>query len=113
MEGHKDAVRTHETEPEMNSPPSFIHHPPSHLGKPEISSGEDAKHRGDSHHHVEVPDYEVRRMQHDVDRWLRQEESAHSAGDKHRNKTQGKQRSRVDTQPGAIQTEHPNQNNDR
>src|SRR6202011_2551624 len=78
---HKDAVRAHEAQPEMNFPQSLVHHPPDHLGEPEVRSSEYAKHGRDTHHHVEMADDEVRRMEHDIDRGLRQEEAAHTAAD--------------------------------
>src|SRR6266436_6400947 len=91
MEWHKDAVRAHETEPEVEPPQRFVHHSPGHLGEPEVSCREDAKHGRNPHHHVEMADHEVSRMEHDIDRGLSQEESAHAAADEHRNKAQCKQ----------------------
>ena len=58
---------------------------PGHLGKPEVGSGEDAEHGRNGHHQVEVADHKVSRMQHDVNRRLRQEESADPAAHEHRN----------------------------
>ena len=112
MEGHKDAIRAYEAEPEMKLPQSFVHHSSGHLGEPEVGCRKDAEHGSDTHHHVEVADHEVSGMEHDVDRGLSQEEAAHAAADEHRNEAQRKQRCRVDTKLGTIQTEDPDQHND-
>src|ERR1039457_7726288 len=112
MEGHKDAIGADEAEPEMKLAQSLVHHSSSHLGEPEVSTSEDAKHSGDAHHKVEMADHEVSRMEHDIDGGLSQEEAAHATADEHRNKAQGKQGSRVDAQLGTIQTERPHQHHD-
>src|ERR1700737_112362 len=91
MEWHKDAIRTHEAKPEMDSSQSLVHHSSGHLWEPEVSCCEDAKHGRDAHHHVEMAHYEVSRMEHDIDGGLSQEEAAHATADEHRNKPQGKQ----------------------
>src|ERR1700745_2900141 len=91
MEGHKDAIRAHEAEPEMDSSQSLVHHSSGHLWEPEVSCCEDAKHRRNAHHHVEMAHYEVSRMEHDIDRRLSQEEAAHAAANEHRNEAQCKQ----------------------
>jgi len=70
MEWHKDAIGADEAEPEMNSSQSLVHHSSEHLGGPEVSCREDAKHGRDAHHHVEMADHEVSRMEHDIDRGL-------------------------------------------
>src|ERR1035441_5545718 len=112
MERHKDAIGAHEAEPEMKFAHSLVHHSPGHLGEPEVSTSEDAKHGGNTHHQVEMADHEVSRMEHDIDGGLSQEEAAHATADEHRNKAQGKQGSRVDAQLGTIQTERPHQHHD-
>src|ERR1022692_2242025 len=112
MEGHKDAIGADEAEPEMKLAQSLVHHSSSHLGEPEVSTSEDAKHSGDAHHKVEMADHEVSRMEHDIDGGLSQEEAAHATADEHRNKAQGKQRGRGDAQLGAIETESPYQYHD-
>src|SRR5208337_2475456 len=98
MEGHKDAIRAHEAEPEVNLPQSLVHHSPGHLGKPEISSTEDAEHRGNPHDQVEMSYHEVSGMEHDIDRGLSQEEAADAPTNEHRDKAQCKQGSRVDAE---------------
>src|SRR5882724_7784574 len=98
MEWHEDAIRARKAEPEMNFPQSLVHHSSGHLGEPEVSCREDAKHGRDTHHHVEMANHEVSRMEHDIDGGLSQEEAAHAAADEHRNKAQCKKRSGVDTQ---------------
>src|SRR6266478_5759935 len=112
MEWHEDAIRAREAEPEMNFSQGLIHHSSGHLGEPEVSCREDAKHSRDAHHHVEMADHEVSRVEHDIDRRLSQEEATHTAADEHRNKAQRKQGRRVDTEPGTIQTEDPDQYDD-
>src|ERR1700733_2237421 len=76
VEWHKDTVRTDEAKPEMYLAPGLVHHSSGHLGEPEVSSSEDSEDCRHCHDHVEVPDYEVGRVQHDVERRLRQEETA-------------------------------------
>src|SRR5713226_7288927 len=83
MEWHKDAIRAHEAEPEVDLPQSLVHHSPGQLGEPEVSCSEDAKHGRHAHYHVEMADHEVSRMEHDVDGGLSQEEAAYAAADKH------------------------------
>src|ERR1700704_3153658 len=112
MEWHKDAIRAHEAEPEMNSAQRFVHHSPGHLGEPEVSRREDTEHGRDTHDHVEVADHEVSRMEHDIDPGLSQETATYAAADKHGNKAQCKQGSRVNAQLGTIQTEGPDQHYD-
>ena len=68
----------------------FIHHAPGHLWEPEIGSGEDSEDGGHAHHHVEVADDEVGGMQVNVDRRLREEESADAAADKHGDESDGR-----------------------
>src|SRR5580692_2434791 len=87
MKRHEDGVSADKREPEMNLAQGLVHHAAEHLGKPEVGAGKDAEHRRYSHHHVEMSDHEIRGMQHDVNRRLRQEETAYSAGDKHRDET--------------------------
>ena len=72
------------------TPRVLAHHPPGHLGKPEISSGEDSNNGRHAHHHVEVTHHKVSRVQVDVDRGLREKESAHPAADEHRDESQCK-----------------------
>src|SRR5260370_35662882 len=79
MEWHKDAIRAHEAEPEVDLPQSLVHHSPGHLGEPEVSCREDAKHDGDTHHHMEMAHHEVSRMKHDGDQGLSKEEPAKRA----------------------------------
>src|SRR5260370_23732231 len=105
MEWHKDAICAHEAEPEMKPPQRFVHHSSGHLGEPEVSCSEDAKHSRNAHHHVEMADHEVSSVEHDIDGGLSHEEAAYSPAHKHRDKAQCKQGSRVDTQLGTIQTE--------
>src|SRR6202521_562136 len=76
MEWHKDAIRAHKAEPEMDFPQSLVHHSSGHLGEPEVSSSEDAKHGRDAHHHVEMAHHEVSRMEHEIDGRLSQKEAA-------------------------------------
>src|SRR5437899_1185271 len=83
MEWHKDAIRAHEAEPEVEPPQRFVHHSPGHLGEPEVSRREDAKHGCDAHHHVEVADHKVSRMEHDIDGGLSQKEATYAAAHKH------------------------------
>src|SRR5271155_2349331 len=83
---HKDAIGTDKGEPEVNLAQSFAHHATKHLGKPEISSSENTKDGCYPHHQMKVSDYEVGGVQHNVDRRLRQEETAYPATDKHRDK---------------------------
>src|SRR5580700_4634727 len=83
MERHKDAIGAYEAEPEVKLAQSFVHHSSGHLGEPEVSSGEDAEHGGDAHHHVEMAYYEVSAMEHDIERGLSEEEAAYAAADEH------------------------------
>src|SRR5258708_35264861 len=84
MERHKDAIRAHKAEPEMNFAQGFVHHSSGHLREPEISSGEDAEHGRDAHHHVEVSYHEESRMEHDLDRGLAQKKTTDASTDEHR-----------------------------
>src|ERR1700719_3818203 len=113
VERHEDAVGADEAHHEVNLAKGLVHHAAGHFGKPEVGSGEDAEHGGDSHYEVEVADHEVSGVQHDVNRGLGEEESADAAADKHRNETQGEKRCRVDAQFRAVQTAQPDQNDDR
>ena len=81
----------------------LIHHPPKHLGEPEVGSGKNAEDGGYGHHQMEVTHHKVGGMQKDVKRGLRQEESADAAADKHGNHAHGKERSRVDAQLRAVE----------
>ena len=62
------------------------------LGIPEVGAGEDAEDGRDAHHEVEVRDHEVRAVQVDVDRGLRQEEAAQASADEDGNEPQTEQR---------------------
>src|SRR4029077_4801125 len=62
MEWHKDAVRAHEAEPEVDLPQSLVHHSSGHLGEPEVSCSEDAKHGRHAHYHVEMAHHEISGM---------------------------------------------------
>src|SRR6476469_2086404 len=107
MERHENAICAYEAQPEVNLTQGLIHQAAGDLGEPEVSTREDPEDCRHGHDHVEVTDNEVGSVQHDVDRRLRQEKAAYAAADKHRNKAQSEQRSRVDAQPGAIQTANP------
>src|ERR1039457_2050589 len=96
MERHEDTTSAYEAEPELSLAQGLVHHSPRHLREPEVSSSENAAHRGHSRDQVEMADDKVSRMEHDVDRRLRQKEAANSAADKHRDEAQRKQRCRVD-----------------
>src|ERR1700681_2220945 len=96
----------------MDLAKGFIHHSSGHFWEPEICSGEDSKHRGNSHDQMEVADNEVSGMKHDIDGRLSQKKSAHAAAHEHRNEAQGKQRSRIDSQLRPIQAESPYQHDD-
>ena len=98
VEWHEDAVRSDEREPEMQPSQSLIHHAAGHLGEPEICSGKNPEDGRYAHHHVEVTDYEVSRMQINVNRGLSQEESADTAADEHGDETQAEQRCGIDSQ---------------
>src|SRR5258708_3387543 len=112
MKGHKYAVRAHKTQPKMNFPQALVHHSTGHLGKPEISASEYAKHSGHAHDHMEMADHEIGGMAHDIDRRLGQEEATDAPRNEHGNEPQCKERSRVNTQLRAIQTEDPDQYHD-
>src|ERR1700722_3061043 len=92
----------------MNFPQGFVHHAPRHLWKPKISSREDAEHSRHPHPHVEMANHEVSPMEHDGDRGLSQEKTAHAAADEHRNKTQCKKGRRIEAKVETIQTEYQN-----
>src|ERR1019366_10453425 len=94
---HEDAIRSHKSEPEMDLAQGFVHHPACDLGEPEVSSGKNSEQGGDGHHQMEVADYEVGRVQHELDRRLGKEEPADTAANEHGDKSQCKQRSRVNT----------------
>src|SRR5208283_242026 len=49
VERHKNAIGSDETQDEVGLAQSFVHHAPSHLREPEVSSGEDSEHGGYSH----------------------------------------------------------------
>src|SRR5271166_4927872 len=112
MEGHKEAICAYEAEPEMNSSQGLIHHSPSHFGEPEVSCSKDAEHGRDPHHHVEMADHKVSRMEHDIDGRLRQKKTTNTAADEHRNKAQSEQGSRRDAQLRAVKTKDPDQHRD-
>src|SRR5437879_1361468 len=104
VERHEDAVGPYKTEPEVDPSQCLIHHAACHLGEPEVGSSEDSEDSRDCHYQMEVSNYEIGRMQHDVDRRLGQEKAAHTAADEHRNEAQRKERGRVDSQFRAVQT---------
>ena len=91
VEWHEDAIRAHEAKPEMYFAQSLVHHSPGHLGEPEVGSGEDPENCRHRHHHVEVSHHEIGRVQHDVDRGLRQKKAADAAADEHGNEAQSEQ----------------------
>src|SRR5581483_8680232 len=113
VERHEDAVGADEAEPEVDLAQGVVHHPAGHLGEPEVSSGEDAEDGCYRHDQVEVTNHEIGRVQQNVERWLCQKESADATGDKHRDKTEAEQGSRVDAQLRAIQAAYPDQDDDR
>ena len=112
VEGHEDGISADEAAPEVNFAQCFIHHAAVHFGEPEIRSRKDAEHRRHTHHQVEVADHEVGRVQHDVNRGLRQKEAADASGDEHRDEPERKQRRRIDSQFGAVQAPHPDEHYD-
>src|SRR5882672_1470871 len=62
MKRHENAVRTDESNPEVNSAELLIQHVARHFREPEVSPGKDAEDGGDAHHHMEVADYEIGRV---------------------------------------------------
>src|ERR1700686_3149405 len=113
MEWHENGIGTDEAEPEVNLSQGFVHHAPKHLGEPEVGSSKNPEHCCDAHHQMEVSDHEVGRMQHDVSRGLCQEEAAHASADEHRNKSQTKKRSRVNSQLRPVEAAQPDQHKNR
>src|SRR5580698_11659766 len=91
----------------------FVHHSPSHFGEPKISSGENGKDSSHSHNHVEMTDDEIRSVQVDVDRRLCKKESAHAAGDKHRDESKSKKGCGIDLYVRPVQAAQPDQCDDR
>src|SRR5207245_8732868 len=80
----KDAIDADEGEPEVPLAERLVHHAAEHLGEPEVRAGEDAEHRGNRHHEVEVGHNEVGGVQIGIDRRLRQEEATQPAAHEHR-----------------------------
>src|SRR5439155_11268113 len=96
MEWHEDAVGANQSQPEMYFTQLLAHHPAGHLGEPKIRSGKHAEDRGHTHHHVEVTDHEVSRVEININRGLSEEEATHTAAHEHGDKAQREQRRRRD-----------------
>ena len=82
---------------------------PNILGNQKYVPAENAENRRDGHHQMEMTDHEISGVEQDLDRGLRQEESAHAAADEQRDEAQGKQRSGVNAQLRAVQAAEPDQ----
>ena len=89
MKWHEDTVDADKGEPKMYFTQGVIHHAAAHLGKPEICAGENAEDGRNTHHHVEVTDDKISAVKIDVQRGLREEETADTAGNKYRDEAQG------------------------
>ena len=60
-----------------------------------------------------MPDHEIRGVQVDINRGLREKESAHAAADKHGNETESEEGCRGDLYVRAVQAPQPDERNDR
>ena len=91
VHGHEDAVDADEGEPEVDLAERLVQHPAEHLREPEVRGREDAEDRRHAHDQVEVRDHEVRVVQVQVERGLRQEEARQAAGDEQRHEAEREQ----------------------
>ncbi len=94
-------------------PERLVHHAANHLGHPEIGARKDSEDGRDGHYEMEVGDDKVGGVQIGVDGRLRQEESADSAADEHRNKTEAEKRRARKAQIRTINRAQPHQRGNR
>ncbi len=94
MHRHENAVDADESKPEMQLSERLVHHPANHFGHPEIGAGKNSENRRHGHHEMEVGNDEVGGVQISVDGRLRQEESADSAADEHRDEAEAERATR-------------------
>ncbi len=110
---HEDGIGPDQRQEEMPFAQCFVHHASRHLGEPEIRSGKYTHDGGYAHHHVEMPDNEIGGVEIDVDRRLREKESADSSAHEHRNESNAEQGRAIDSQIRSVQTAQPDQRHDR
>src|SRR4030095_6777457 len=91
MHRHKNAVHPDESNPEVNLAQPLIHKPSKHLREPEVSCGEHAEDRRDSHYEMKVTRNDVRVVHREVQRALTKNQSADAAGNEQRNEAKRKQ----------------------
>src|SRR5258706_758285 len=83
MHGHKDAIHTDESQPEVPLAQRFVHHSTEHFREPEIGAGKNSKHGCKRHYEMEVGHDKIGGVQVCIKRRLREKEAAETAGDKH------------------------------
>ena len=91
MHRHEDGVSSDETEPEMQSGHSLVHHAAEHLREPVVSRCENAEDGRNAHDQMKMRNNKKRLVQRNIQNRLRQERPADSTRNKQRNESNRKQ----------------------
>src|SRR5579864_1865619 len=86
---------------------ALTHHAAEHFGEPIVGRRENAENGCDAHNQMEMADHEIGVVQLNIENWLREEGAADSAGDEERNKPEGEQHGRSETNMPAPNRAEP------
>src|SRR5215475_11804669 len=91
----------------------FAHHPAEHLWEPVICGSEDSEDGRHSHDQMKMPDDEIRVVERNIERRLRQERTTQSARDKQRHEADREQHGREQTYTALVERSQPVEGFDR
>ena len=107
VHGHEDGVSANEGDEKMPARHAFAHHAAEHFREPVVGGGKDAEDGSHAHDEMEVADDEIRVVQLNIQHGLCEEWSADSARDEQRNKSQGEQHRRGETNASTPDRAEP------
>src|SRR5581483_2649142 len=92
---------------EVNTTERSVHHAAEHLREPVVGRAEYAEDGSYTHDQVEVPAHDVAVMQRNVEDWLSEERAAEATGDEERNKADGEQHGRGESDSSFMEGAEP------